>query len=73
MKISQELFVECIRQYEEKVLKANVENQLLQNPFIMRYKGVRRSKLVAIASRDFIDEEVTRIRNYSIEIIEKDS
>lgn len=71
--INKEEFAQAIQQYEETALKSSFEVVLKEVPYIAKYKGVRRSKLVAIADTIDIGSETKGIKDASINAIDGDN
>lgn len=61
-----------IQSYEETVLKAFKESKVSETPLIYRYKGVRRSKLVAVELDGLSNEKISNIREVSLKFIDSD-
>lgn len=61
-----------VQSYEENILKAIVQNTVSKSPLIIKFKGVRKSKLVAITKGDSIEAEIKSILEASISFLDQD-
>lgn len=64
---------ECVQNYEVSVLNATIENEIAESPLFIRYKGVRRSKLIVIEAVKPIADIINLICEKSISILESDA
>ena len=71
--INRNEYIQSVQQYEEHVLNANAEKGIDTSPIIVRYKGVRRSKLVVIVEEKPLSEIITRIFDKAASLINSDS
>ncbi len=63
----------CVQNYEESVLNSTIENIISELPLFIRYKGVRRSKLVVVEAEKPITDIINIIYKKAISLLESDS
>lgn len=73
MNIAQSGLKKGVQEYEETILNAAFENIVLESPMILKFKGVRRVKLVAIEAIKPIADTIYSIYETAASLIDADS
>ena len=63
----------CVQIYEESVLNATLDNVVFESPLFIRYRGVRRSKLVVIEGEESIADVISAVYELASSLIDSDS
>lgn len=63
----------CVQNYEESVLNSTLENEVAEFPLFVKYKGIRRSKLVVIESVKPIVSIINLICEKAITFLDSDN
>lgn len=72
LNITQNELEECVRKYEETVLNATFENIASESPMILKFKGIRRAKLVAVEAIKSIADTINSIYDTATMLLDAD-